>query len=78
MEIVSVMSEDWNAIYVNGEKLVEGHSVNWEWFIRLLMEKGLITYNLHEYELTDDAVEKILKWNFPEKVSEFPKRLKIK
>ena len=77
MDIVSVKSDDWNAIYVNGEKLVEAHSVNWEWFLQALHDKGLITYNLKEYELTENAVEKVLKWNYPEKVSEFPKKLNI-
>jgi len=68
LEIVSVKSDDWNAIYVNGEKLVEHHSINWEWFL---------TYKLREYELTENAVEKVLKCSYPEKVSEFPKKLHI-
>lgn len=78
LEIVSVKSDDWNAIYVNGEKLVENHSVNWEWFVQALADKGLIEYKLREYELAENAVEKVLKWNYPEKVSEFPKKLHIK
>jgi len=77
LEIVSVKSDDWNAIYVNGEKLVEHHSINWEWFLQVLSDRGLITYKLREYELTENAVEKVLKCSYPEKVSEFPKKLHI-
>ncbi|HEY5561966.1 MAG TPA: hypothetical protein VIK72_09485 [Clostridiaceae bacterium] len=78
MNLVSVNSDDWKVIYLDGEKLIEDHSISWEWLLEVLQDKGLITYNMKAYDLTDSCVEDVLNYQFPNKVSDFPKKLRIR
>lgn len=67
-KLTLVTSDDWQAIYIDGQKFREGHSIHtYEWVN--LTSKG--PYDVSIYSIDDeDFLEDIWGWDFPEKLDE--------
>lgn len=71
--ICNVYSDDWNALYFDGKKLVEGHSINVGELLEKLIENNI---NIGDYEIIkfpQDLTEEQLE----EVNDEFPDNLKV-
>lgn len=68
-------SSDYEAIYADGEKLMEGHTISASDLLCFLEDKdiGFVSFDPTTY-LNDDYMEK-LGWDFPETIDEIDKAL---
>jgi hypothetical protein len=69
--VVVFHCDDWVAVYLNGNKFSEGHSLsNDEWLV--IGQKAGDKGNIERIWLDDEQVENELSCDFPQKLSEIP------
>lgn len=67
-KLALVTSDDWQAIYIDGHKFREGHSIHvYEWAD--LTSKGPYEVSLYSIH-NEDFMEEVWMWDFPEELDE--------
>lgn len=84
--IRATLSDDWEGLYIDGELINQGHSINYEDVIHKMINLKInldgykfahleIRKNNKYYELSDDVVEELGISNLPEQFRDFTELL---
>lgn len=71
--IISISSEDWTGIYINGELIEEGHSINLYSFLKTVISKNICFGEMKLLNMNDRYEEdfwNMLGYHLPENIQE--------
>lgn len=80
--VIVTLSDDWEGLYIDGELIEEGHSINYESVLKSMIKQKInladytfgrlkIMKNSKYYELSDDDVDELGLSNLPTSLEEF-------
>lgn len=70
MKVVILKVDDWTALYIDGEKIEENHSLNESFVLEAIAKRtDVIDFENHYAELDQDYIESGMVY-YPDKLSE--------